>query len=395
METSLASVGWSAEANPATAGESAAHAALQGLGGTQPACAMVFASSWLDQVKVIEGIRSVLQSVPVVGGSTAGELTPEGPQTHSCVVLALGYHDDFTMSWGVGTGLERDPRLAGHDAALQAMQQFPGRQRSGFIFFGDGLLTGYGDVVRGIQEVLGTSSLVAGGLMGDDLRFTATYQYADDRVLTRAVSGLLLGGLCVIGVGVEHGFTPISRPLRVTKAYRSVLRELDGRPAVSVYEHYFGPSMMETVRHGGLSRELICYPLGMQLETGGHLLRNVMAFGPDGSLECTGEVAEGMTMQLMIGSKEVALEAAAVAARRAVRSLQSVRFVLVFDSVVRKRLLGRETTVAFQRLRNVIGPSVPVLGCYTYGEQAPLNGLSIAGHSSVQTGSILVIAVGT
>ena len=391
----LASIGWSAQTNPALAGESAAHNALQGLGGRPPCGAIVFGSSWFDQVKLIEGVRNVLQSIPVVGGSTAGELTPEGPKTHSCVVLALGYDDDVTVSWGAGTGLERHPRTAGHDAALQAMQQFPGRQRSGFIFFGDGLLPGYADVVQGVQEVLGTSSLVAGGLMGDDWRFATTYQYADDRVLTRAVSGLLLGGLCTIGVGVEHGFAPISRPLRVTKAYRSVLYELDGKPAASVYEDYFGPAVMATVRHGGLSRELICYPLGIQRDGGGHLLRNVMGFGRDGSLECIGEVAEGMVVQLMIGSKEVALEAATLAAQQAVRSLQSVWFVLVFDSVVRQRLLGQDTVTEFQRLRDVIGPSVPLLGCSTYGEQAPFSSPSIGGRSSVQSGAILVIAVGT
>lgn len=394
-EPALASIGWSAQPNPVLAGESAARTALEGLGGRPPCCAIVFGSSWFDQAKLIEGIRNVLQSVPVVGGSTAGELTPEGPKTHSCVVLALGYHEDLTVSWGAAEELERNPRLAGHDAALQAMRQFPGRQRSGFIFFGDGLATGYAEVVQGVQEVLGTSSLVAGGLMGDDWRFAATYQYADDRVMTRGLSGLLLGGLCAIGVGVEHGFAPISRPLRVTKAYRSVLCELDGHRAVSVYEDYFGPSIMETVRRSGLSRELICYPLGIQRESGGYLLRNVVGFGEDGSLECTGEVAERMVVQLMIGSKEVALEAAAAAAQRAVRGLQSVWFVLVFDSVARQRLLGRDAAVECQRLRDVIGPSVPLLGCSTYGEQAPLSGPSMAGRTSVQTGSILVVAVGT
>ena len=46
-------------------------------------------------------------------------------------------------------------------------------------------------------------------------------------------------------------------------------------------------------------------------------------------------------------------------------------------------------------LRQVVGASTPMVGCYTYGEQAPLDTASLAGRTVVQTGSVLVIAIGT
>jgi hypothetical protein len=364
------------------------------LGGQQARCAIVFGSSWFDQAQLLEGIRSVFDTAPVVGGSTAGEITPEGPKSHSCVVLALGY-EDLVIGWGAGAGLDRDPRLAGYSAAHQAMRQFNGHTRRGFLFFGDGLVSGYAEVVRGIQEVLGTSSLVTGGLMADDLRFVRTYQYAHDQVLSGGLSGLLLGGSCTIGVGLEHGFAPISKPRQITRASANILSELDGQPASSVYEDYFGSSVTATGREAGLSRQLIAYPLGVQLDTPGEfLLRSVTGFGDDGSLLCTGEVTKGAWVQLMIGSKELALDAATKAAREATRQLQAVRFVLVFDSVARRRLLGHDAALEITRIRQVVGPSVPLAGCYTYGEQAPLGEPYAYGRSSVQTGAVLVIAIG-
>jgi len=117
----LASTGWSASTNAFAAGQVAARIAVQRLVTRQASCALVFGSSWLDQTQLLKGVRSVLDSTPVVGGSTAGEITPEGPKTHSCIVLALAY-EDLQVSVGAGPEVEKNPRLAGHQAALQALR---------------------------------------------------------------------------------------------------------------------------------------------------------------------------------------------------------------------------------------------------------------------------------
>ena len=114
--TALASIGWSANANAFTAGQAAARIALQRLPNRQAHCAIAFGSSWFDQSQLFAGIHSVLESVPVVGGSTAGEITPDGPKSHGCVVLALAY-EDLAVSVGFGPEIEHDPRLAGYQAA--------------------------------------------------------------------------------------------------------------------------------------------------------------------------------------------------------------------------------------------------------------------------------------
>ncbi|MBI3087682.1 MAG: FIST C-terminal domain-containing protein [Candidatus Omnitrophica bacterium] len=387
-------LGWSGSPSAFAAGQTAARAALKQLGKRRAQCAIVFGSSWFDQAQLLEGVRKVFTSAVLAGGSTAGEITPEGPTSHSCVVLALA-ENGMMASVGAGTNLEDDPRTAGYEAAQQAVHGLASKARSGMLLFGDGLLTGYAEALWGIQEVLGTSSLVTGGLMGDDLRFHQTYQYAQDRSLSRAIVGLLFGGTCKIGVGVEHGFEPISKPRQITRSRANILYELDGQPASSVYEEYFGQEAMEAMRQEGLTRRLIAYPLGIQMEAPGRfLLRAIRAFSEDGGLVCTGEMPEGGWVQLMIGSKGLALEAASSAARQAIQSLRTVHFVLVLDSVVRRLLLGREAAEEIARIRQIVGPSVPLAGCYTYGEQAPLGTPYPYGRSSVQTGACLVIAVG-
>jgi hypothetical protein len=125
------------------------------------------------------------------------------------------------------------------------------------------------------------------------------------------------------------------------------------------------------------------------------LLRNVMSFGSDGSMACSGDLTEGAFLQLMIGSRELALDAARRAAREALRPMARPAGVLVFDSVVRRRLLGsHHAALEIARIRETIGTGTPFAGCYTYGEQAAL-GAGDAASASTQTGTVLVVALGT
>ena len=341
-ETTAATIGWSTCSEAADAGREAATAALSKLSLRQPRLALVFGSSWLHQEQLLGGVRAVLGDVPVAGESTAGEIIPEGPITHSCVVLLLASHA-VSCSVGLGQDVDVDPRRAGQQAAYTAVHSFHGQERAGFLLFGDGLMTSYTKVVRGIQEVLGTSSLIVGGMAGDDLRFRQTYQYGNDRVVSRAVAGVLLSRPLQIGVGIEHGFAPISKPRRITRANANRLLELDGQPAASVYAEYLGTEALQHMQEAGLTRQGIAYPFGIQVEPHGDwLLRTVIARGEDGGLSCSGEIPEGAWLQLMIGSRELALDAAHRAAQQAIRSLRRVVCVLVFDSVVRRMLLGAQ-----------------------------------------------------
>lgn len=394
-EPFVVTVGWSTRAEAGQAGHEAASSALEQLSAFVPKLAIVFGSSWFDQPALLQGIRSVLGTTPLIGASTAGEITPRGPISHSCVVVLIA-SEAIVCSVGTGEEVHQNPREAGQRTAYAAIKGFHGSTRTGFLFFGDGLVTSYADVVRGLQEVLGTGTLIVGGMAGDDLRFTQTYQYCSDRALTQAIVGVLLGGSISMGVGIEHGFAPISKPRRITHAKANRLMQLDRQPAASIYEDYFGQEFVDRMRTEGLTRQGIAYPLGIQSDTMDQwVLRNVVSVERDGSLMCSGEIPKGSWVQFMMGSRELALEAARKAALQATRSVSHLGGVLVFDSAVRRKLLGpQHVAVEIAAIREAIGPSTPLAGCYTYGEQAPPGSALTYERTATQTGSVLVIALG-
>lgn len=390
----VAGAGWSNHSDAAEAGRAAAGAAVGGLADAPPHVVVAFASSKYDQTALLQGIRSVTREVPLIGGSDAGEITSEGPARRSVVVVALHAPQG---SFGIGSAgaLDRDQRLAGQTAARAALLRHGGTKRTAFLMVSDGVVGGGQDVIRGAQEVLGTSFPIVGGSAGDDLRFKCAYQYCNEQVLTRSVVGLLIGGALRVGIGVHHGWLPIGQPRTATKSLRHTLHELDGSPAARVYEDYFGSELVAATRGQLLARMTVSYPLGMAVEGEEELLlRNVLRIERDGSLVCAGEIPQGSLIRLMIGTKDSAVAAARKAAEEAAGALQHVACVILFDSVARQRLFGRDAGEELAAVRAVVGPTAPVVGCYTYGEQAPLRSTVQVGRTYWHNETLVVLALG-
>ncbi len=91
-----------------------------------------------------------------------------------------------------------------------------------------------------LKRKSGSEVLVSGATAADDLYYQKTFQFYNDEILTDSLPGALLCGALNVGIGVRHGWVPVGRPRRVTRAAGHVVYQLDGRPAVSIYEDFLG-----------------------------------------------------------------------------------------------------------------------------------------------------------
>ncbi len=389
--------------NPAAfqAGREATLFALRDLRADNPNLAFVFASSYFPQEKMLEGIKSILEDVPLIGSSTAGEIVATVAEKHSLVIVLLK-SDELQFALGYGELLNKDSRAAGHKSAIMANRSFSENRptqeskRRVFMIFPDGLRGNCADVLRGIQEILGRSFPVVGGSSGDDFLFQKTYQYCNRLILTESVVGVLLGGELAFGIGSRHGWRPLGKPRRVTKAVANIIYEIDNQPAVSIYEEYFGKDINE-LRTEPLASMAILYPLGMAIPgEEEYLLRNPNSVSEEGALICAAEVPEGEEVRLMMGNKESVLEAASRAAQTALKNLYGGRpkIVFAFSSISRDKLLGRYKETEINFVQEVFGRTVPVVGFYTYGEQAPLTSEINIGQTYFQNASFTTLAIG-
>lgn len=356
-------------------GANAAQQAKDALQDAEPKLFFVFASSKYDQEKLVEGVKSVSENALIVGCSTAGEITTEGPTNKPSIAAMAIATDDVEFIADVGEHIKYNPREAGKEVAKKV------KDKAGdidlFIMLPDVLAGNGADIVRGVTDVLGEFFPVVGGAAGDDFKFEQTYQYLNEKVHSGAVIGLGIKGNVKIGIGVKHGWMPIGLPRKVTKSKGAVLYELDGKPAVEIYKEYFGNELASELEKEKLARLAITYPLGMKIE--GHdemLIRDAISVDQDGSLTCAAEIPEGADIQLMMGSKEEAIKVAEEAAKNAMSQLGSAqpKAVIVFNCIARHKLFGEFSGEEIKAIQRAIGSNVPLIGFYTYGEQAPMGG---------------------
>ncbi len=355
---------------------------------------IVFASSGYNQQELLNGITPLDKETHIIGCTTAGEITALGPEKNSVVVMAIK-SDTIKFSTGLGENISKNARLAGQQAARMAakMKYIP---RHILIMFPDGLTGNGSDVVRGAQDALGTSFPVVGGSAGDDFYFKKTYQFFNQQILSDSVPCLLLSGNLNFAIGVGHGWRPIGKIRKVTKAWSNSILEIDHRPAVSIYEDYLGKDANE-LKKEPLARIAITYPLGMKIEDEQeYLIRAALSVSEEGGLNCAAEVPQGSEVQIMVGSKEWAIEAAKLAAKQAKENLKSSapKAAIIFNCIARNKLLGRRSKEEIDAIREVLGRDIPIIGFYTYGEQAPLSSTIRKGTSFFHNETVVILTFG-
>ncbi|HDZ76792.1 MAG TPA: hypothetical protein ENH41_01745, partial [Candidatus Omnitrophica bacterium] len=336
-------IGLSRNKDAYIAGREAARQAAGIIKNQDISIAFVFTTVQFNPEKILEGVKTVLSKTPVVGSSGAGIITSSGIYMNAVAVLAIS-STKIKFATACVTDLDKkDLRDCGQKLARIALKGLGTSKREIFITFVDGLIKNGSQLIAGIKETLGISLPIIGGSSADDLKFKKTYQFFNKQVLTNSVVGVLVGENATIRIGIKHGWKPLGKPRIATSASGNIIKSIDNKPAISIYEDYFGKDNHE-IKSGKLIYLSIRYPLGIYLEgEEEYLLRNAIDITQDGSLICQGDVPQNATLKLMMGTKETTLRAAAQAAEELKRTSgkhKPPKFAIIFDSFSRNRLLG-------------------------------------------------------
>lgn len=372
--------------NSKEAGAEAILVALKNIAGlpapvaSKPAIVFAFASIQYNQKDVLAGIREVVPEAIVLGGSAAGEITSAATVFDGVAAMAI-ISDQIQFSVGIGRGVNKNSFKAGADAASAVVADNGNKTPDLYISLPDGMTGNGAAIVQGAQSVLGKNFPMIGGSMGDDYLFKQTWEYYAAKnkpaeVATDAVVGVGLTGAFSFGFGIKHGWEPVGLPMKVTKSSGTLLQEVDGKPALEIYQDYFGKEAAELVKEP-LARMAYTYPLGLSVEGSDELLiRDPVIANEKGEITMAAAIPEGTTIRLMIGDREKAIHAAKDAATNALSQLKGhePRLVLMFNCMARNKLLGVRCSEENQAVQDIMGREVPMLGFYTYGEQGPLLG---------------------
>jgi hypothetical protein len=351
-----------------------ARALREALAGRTPALIVVFASSELDLGPLMADLRAEVEAdIPVVGCTTAGEISTEGPSDRGVVVAAFG-GDDFSvvaaLAEKVGDGL----REAGAEVA-KAVSSLDDRPHRILLLLTDGLAGDQQEIVRGAYSVVGAGVPLVGGCAGDDQHMVTTSVFFNGQVLTNAIVGVAIGSTSPFGIGVRHGWRRVGEPILVTGSVGTTVLTLDDEPALDVYLKRLGVSP-DCADPAAFARFAMTHPLGLSKRSGEEVRFIAGGDFVERSLHCIAEVPQGGIAWIMEGDDESVLAATDGACVDALQQLggHEPKGVLAFDCIARRGVLG---DAGIEREVDRIGAAingVPVAGFYSYGEIARTKG---------------------
>lgn len=387
-----ASIGIGTGQDSQKAGREACMAALSGLPlGKKADALIVFGSISLDQDKMLEGISEIASDAVIIGCSTAGEISSEGISADRSVVI-MAFSSDQMHFWGaIGSHILWNAKQAGEECANTLQYSSHGYITSCLTFLD--VLSGNADAtIGGLMNKLGPSFPVCGGVASDDLLFFETYQYLQNKAYRGSIVGLGLSGEYTSAAVAMHGFLPIGVARTVTCSEGTTVLELDGKPASSIYEEYFGLEHTHELHVGLLPSLAVSYPLGVFLpESNEVLLRNPIFVDQKGAMTFASAIPVGAEIRLMISDIERGLETATLAANAILQKLNGKRpkAVIVINSVARKKMLGLRVDEEIEIIQRIIGRDVPMVGFYSYAQVGGQEGSEVQFHN----GSLLIWAI--
>jgi hypothetical protein len=380
-------VGRSADADGMSAGAAAARQALSRTGAK---LLIVFCSDAFEPEAVLAGIDSVAPGTPLVGCSTAGEITAGSAGDGSVVVLAIG-GPGFDVATAAGRHASAGLRFAGANAA-ECLGQVGEHGHRVLLLLTDGRAGDQNEVIRGVHEVAGSGVPLAGGCAGDGVRMSGTFQLLDGEVLRDAVVAAAIRSDGPLGLGWSHGWRPVGEPVLVTRSEGNRVVEIGDEPALDRYLDHFGAPAEVRDDAEAFTKWARVHPLGLaRRRTGEQPVRCVSeADFAERSLVCTAEVPQGGLAWFMHGDAGSVLASTRFACDQAIGRLDGAEplGLIAFNCIGRRGILG-DDVIDDEAELIAEAAGAPIAGLYTYGEIARTRGVN-----AVHSQTLAVLALG-
>lgn len=396
--SSFAIIGSSQAVDPQEAAYQAASMIKNQTKNTPIDTVLLFTSIHYVQKEVLEAVHSILKPAKLVGSSSAGIIIADALTTRGLVLVAMtGTALNFSTGFTLHT-TGQDMRQFGFELTRKMTLDYKSNVvKQAALVFSDGMLSYNDDFILGAQETLGHTCALLGSFSCDDFKFKKTFQFCQKHILSRAAAGLIIGSATHhIAFSCKNGFIPLGKPRLITSAEGPVIRTIDDKPALHLYEEFFQGDL-ESFKRGFLKSPAVIYPLGIYLDRQRqYLIRYPVDILDDGSIVCQAQVPSGTEVHLMINNKDSCKAAATAAALEIKKNLdgRTPQLLLIFESVIRHKIMGHSMQNEIRSIKEVLGSNVPVAGMYSFGEISRLEHADEQDTTELQNGSMLLIAVG-
>lgn len=330
--------------------------------------ALLFNSVGYDQKKLMEGVKSVLSDVDVIGcTSSAGIITPDGymiDESGTAGILTLG-GDDLTVA-SYGMAKKKSARETGREVALKALEK-AGLDYAPDYFFMSASPAEEEEYIKGIQDVIGRVPCFGGSAADNTVEGKWSIFYNDTIYSDGVVAAFFYTSkdIATVYTGAynETDDMGIITKLNDTR----VLAEIDGKPATDVYKKWRGLKD-EDVTGGNLLVTTITSPLGIKDRLGNlTAIRHPMNGNDDKSMNIGANLAVGTTVIRMEATVDELIDSTGKTLKELKKKCPNPAGYLLVHCGGRRLGIGDRMNEVYEQLKKEAG-DVPFLVVFTFGE---------------------------
>ena len=314
-------------------------------------------------------LRDMFPGAHILGCSTGGQINNNDISDDEIVAAAINFDATRLHLVRQDIGDAQQSRKCGETIGRALIRE----DLAGVFVLSDGLNVNGSELVNGLVAAIGPNIPLTGGLAGDGADFAETLVGGDCVPRARMVVAVGFYGSAIrIGHGSAGGWDLFGPRRQVTRSTGNVLFELDGEPALDLYERYLGPEDSK-----GLPGSALLFPIQVHdaNQPDSAVVRTVLAVDHEArSMTFAGDVPQGWTAQLMHGNFDRLAEGAADAARQARIGLAGEgdhQFSILVSCIGRRLLMGQRTGDEAEAAGAELGADTLRFGFYSYGEISP------------------------
>lgn len=334
---------------------------------------IVFADpKFINHAEPIQELAAHYPNSKMIGCSSAGEIIGSSILDNGLSVAICKFEKTIIKTVTVPIESSDDSFISGKKIATHLDKN----DLCGIFVLSEGININGSELALGLNSIHNKNVIITGGLAGDGSQFKKTWMISNGKILANSISAVgFYGENITIGHGSYGGWARFGPERRITRSKGNILYELDGKPALDLYNEYLGD------KADGLPATGLLFPLAIRKDRNGttQLVRTILAVDKDSkSLTFAGDVPQGYLAQLMHGSYERLVSGANTAAKLALSNhkakahdRKSPLLMITISGVGRRLLLGDRSEEETKILLNHFPENTYQVGFYSYGELSP------------------------
>lgn len=335
----------------------------------KPTLAIIFISFKQDREAVLEILNR--ENIDVIGATSSQEFK-DGHQSEGAIIIMLIdiRKEDYRILFeAIG---EQTLQETAKKIAQASLQQFdkPALILLSTSLSEKGVMLDGEILVRSMEKVLGTQVNIFGGMAGDDMTFSGTYIFTNEKVTDYGVTALVFNEEKIAMHGVAlSGWKPIGVSRTITKIKGNLLYEIDSKPALQMYLRFLGHDYDSVEDQLQFFDSIgMYYPLQIARENREPMMCNPIGYNKEeNALILETNVQQGTTFRFSTPPDFDIVETIIDKANE-IKSAAGTDAdaVLIFSCASRLSTLGPMTQQENNELATVW--HAPMAGFYTYGE---------------------------